>query len=372
MKQCLKSYQLVLKTVGPVFVGSGKEISKKEYIFLEKQQVAVLDIPQVYGMLKKLHKDQEYEKYLLDNNRDDMGTWLKKNNISVDQIRPFIRYILDNSNSVIENKRQLQIMECIKDPYGIPYIPGSSLKGMLRTIFLSYDIIKREGVYAKEKEKITAEVFSRNKENRTTYLRENAANIENTCFHTLKRPDTKYRDAVNDYLQGMVISDSEPLRMEDLVLCQRIELHTDGQTKSLPVLRECIRPGTLIRFTITIDTSVCPIDEQKLMEAVKAFLVVYYRCFGKAFAGLDKLHINQVFLGGGCGFASKTVVYPMFDKAEGIKITKAIFSKTGVPRIHKHDLDEKYGVSPHIMKCSRYHGQLLQMGLCNLKLQERP
>lgn len=31
-------------------------------------------------------------------------------------------------------------MTCVTDPYGNPYIPGSSLKGMLRTILLSKDI----------------------------------------------------------------------------------------------------------------------------------------------------------------------------------------------------------------------------------------
>lgn len=33
-------------------------------------------------------------------------------------------------------------MTCITDPYGNPYIPGSSLKGMLRTLLLGRDILQ--------------------------------------------------------------------------------------------------------------------------------------------------------------------------------------------------------------------------------------
>lgn len=40
------------------------------------------------------------------------------------------RFLLD--------KKEINVFECIKDSYNNPYIPGSSLKGMLRTILLSY------------------------------------------------------------------------------------------------------------------------------------------------------------------------------------------------------------------------------------------
>ena len=34
MRQILKTYNLELKVQGPVFVGNGEEIQKKEYVFL--------------------------------------------------------------------------------------------------------------------------------------------------------------------------------------------------------------------------------------------------------------------------------------------------------------------------------------------------
>ena len=40
--------------------------------------------------------------------------------------------------------------------------------------------------------------------------------------------------------------------------------------------------------------------------------------------------------------------------------------------LHKHEDDLRlYGISPHTIKCTYYHDQLLQMGLCQLdKIEE--
>lgn len=38
MKSYLKSYRMKLTAVGPVFVGSGRELSKKEYMFFSEKQ----------------------------------------------------------------------------------------------------------------------------------------------------------------------------------------------------------------------------------------------------------------------------------------------------------------------------------------------
>ncbi len=57
MKQYLKSYCVVLRTVGPVFVGSGREIGKKEYVFLNRGLVGIPDIQRLYGELAKRKKE---------------------------------------------------------------------------------------------------------------------------------------------------------------------------------------------------------------------------------------------------------------------------------------------------------------------------
>jgi hypothetical protein len=70
---------------------------------------------------------------------------------------------------------------------------------------------------------------------------------------------------------------------------------------------------------------------------------------------------------------SKTVVNALYndDKDKRIRLSQNIFEKTKVPRNHKHYKDKEYGVSPHILKCTRYKGQTLQMGLCKLEKMKR-
>lgn len=368
MSHYLKAYQVRMKTVGPVFVGNGKEIGKKEYIFLKNNKVGILDISKVFSRMKQLRKENQFESYLL-YKRENMNTWMEKENISIEEIKPYLKYTLDSSDVTVKNQKQLQILEMMKDSYNQPYIPGSSLKGLFRTILLCDDIVENVEKFLDSKDETVQKLFERTngKIKRNTFLKENISKIENLSFRTLNREGTKCDDAVNDYLQGFIVSDSEPLSTDDLVLCQKIDVHKDGRENSLPLLRECIKPGTEIKFTITIDTSKCSLDDEKLKQAIRKFITLYYSCFGNSFTMVDKLRVNQVFLGGGCGFLSKTIVYPMFRRKDGIKMTKAIFHKTNVP--HKHERDEAYGVSPRVLKCTRYKGKLLQMGLCSVDIK---
>lgn len=369
MKQYLKSYQIVMHTVGPVFVGSGKEITKKEYMFLNgRKTVGIPDMRGLYVELQKRKKETEFEKYLLGTWNIELTDWLVKQKIRPEELKPFLKYTLDCDSAMVERDGKLQVMECIKDAYGKPYIPGSSLKGMFRTILLGADIMSDPVKYQQEKKDMFREVGNRS--GRTNYLKRNIADIEAKAYRVLGRSDTRPKDAVNDILQGFVVSDSEPLSTDDLVLCQKIDRHTDGTEKKLPLLRECIKPDTEICFTITIDTSICKLSDKLLMGAVKQFMENYYECFSKAFAGMDMLRSNDVLCGGGCGFVSKTMVYPMYGRKEGIEFAQSVFKNTLPDKVqsqHKHYNDQRYGASPHTIKCTRYQGKLLQMGVCRIE-----
>lgn len=373
MKRQLKSYQMTLTAEGPVFIGSGKEISKKEYLFLQSKKVAVLNIEKLYDMLSRKNLQREYEKYMLSNQKENLAAWLRKNNISMTEVSPCIKYRLENQDSIVEKGKTLQIMECVKDPYGNPYIPGSSVKGMLRTILLCNDIIENPKKYNSCKEAIKKELFAEDdyrgrKPNRNRVLARAIQEAEEKCFHLLERSE-KAGDAVNDILSGLIVSDSEPLDVKNLVLCQKIERHPDGTEKKMNLLRECLRPGTKIKFSLTIDESLCSITVDQIMQAIEVFSELYYENFLIKFINTDRLIPSTLYLGGGSGFVSKTVMYAMFPGKEGIKTVQKIFDKTGVPLNHKHGKDHQYGVSPHILKCTYCQGKTYQMGMCHCKIE---
>lgn len=71
-------------------------------------------------------------------------------------------------------------MTCVTDPYGNPYVPGSSLKGMLRTILLSKDIAQDQIKYKRDQSQIRSEL-STGRKNRKI-LNRNIGIIEKRLF----------------------------------------------------------------------------------------------------------------------------------------------------------------------------------------------
>ncbi len=368
-KSYLKTLEGKLITCGPVFIGSGREITKKEYLLLDRRTKAgIIDTESFYDFLRKKGLSGKYEDFLLHEKRMDLFSWLKNVGLRSQEITPYMKYIIPIGDIGQDMSRaKWEVKESIKDPYGCPYVPGSSIKGMLRTILLSGQIMSG-GIAAKAKAEVQS--GSRNPNpRRNTFLQRESRMLEAVVFNSLNRNERKKEDAVNDSLSGLIVSDSAPLSTNDLVLCQKVEIHTDGREKVLNLMRECVKPGTAITFSITIDPSLCKETKESIERAVSDFDAMYIRDFLKSFRYRESLPDGAVFLGGGSGYVSKTVSYPLMGKDEGIRFVQNVFDKTKVPYSHKHNMDREYGVSPHILKCSRIGGNLYQMGLCSLKLE---
>ena len=370
MKSALKVYDVELVTEAPVYIGSGRDIGKKEYVYSKKEQkIYVMDISKLCYLLQKKKLLSEYEKFVLSTSKDDIGSWLKKCGVSEDEIMGCARYSLDCEDAALDNHSKLQVCECIKDPYSMPYIPGSSLKGMLRTILLAYDIEKNPSKY----EDIQRDVAynSGKSAGRNQYLSREVRGMETKCYKTLGRQARDINAAVNDIMSGFIVSDSEPLSTDDLMLCQRVELSTEGKERKLNVLREAIRPGVSVRFKITVDSEICGITKETIENAVSFFGELYYNYFLKKYQGTGRPSETSVWLGGGTGFITKTEVYPLLGERQGVNTTVNIFKVLKVPSNHKHSQDRLLGVSPHICKVTYYKGQRMHMGQCCIHISEQ-
>lgn len=371
MKSVLKTYQMELKVKGPVFVGSGYEIQKKEYI-LRGNKVGIVNPQKLFLLAKKKHLEAELERFMVKDVREDLKHWAMRNRISTDEMEACMEYTLNAGDMQLE-KGKMQIMACIKDPYGRPYIPGSSIKGMLRTILLCDEIMQNPEKYQKHARQIRQDLRLQGVR-RDMVLSENSRSMEEEIFHTLERSE-KRRDAVNDCMAGIIIGDSEPLSAEDLILCQKWEKHVDGNSKTINLLRECLKPGKVIRCTLTVDESLWKktgkeFQAEDIVKAVQRFAERYQEAFLNKFTGNNIISDKTVFLGGGSGFVSKTMIYSLFEDREAVAVTKDIFEKTKVPKEHKHAKDLIYGVSPHILKCTRYKGKEYMMGQCEMTLYQ--
>jgi CRISPR-associated protein Csm5 len=360
-----QTFRMTLTAQGPVSIGSGEEISKKEYVLYPKDhRIVVMDMPKLYALAQKKNLGSSFEDFLCPpagyRRNQDLWSWIRKNRISGKELQRCVRYILPTG--AIERSRNYNVWAFVKDPYGKPYVPGSSVKGMLRTILLAGRLQKDPKRFARE---IAA--LQKGRGRGKDYLKKEIDALEAKVFRTIGRPDIRREDAVNDELSGLIVGDSEPLTLKDLILCQRLERKPDGKEKTLPILKESLRPGTPIRFSLTIDPSRCALTKEALLEAVERFDEVYQECFLSAFSGMDRLTGSEVYLGGNAGFATKTVIYAALGRQAGIQTIRQIFRQTNVPRNHHHERDQK--VSPHIVKCARYQGKLYEFGKCRLAIE---
>lgn len=371
MVNYLKKHEVVLQTVGPVYVGDGKNLNKKEYIFLRREKkVLIPDDALMYQELEKKGLGEKFADYFLNGN-NALNQWLYENNIRTETYSKWIKYELDCGDFLM-NKGPIQIQTFQKDAYGLPYIPGTSMKGMLRTILLAWELQKNNNLARRERTSLLkeSEKFARKKE----YLLYESKNIEQAAFHTLHRKNEKGEEiksnyAVNDMLSGLIVSDSEPISLEDMTLCQKIDVNTKGEAHSLNILRESVMPGKEIRFHITIDSSLCSYTIEDIMEAIKVFGELYFSMYLSCFPGTASPPQNTVWLGGGSGFFTKTVLYPLLGKQNGVIVASNVFKNTlsdKINRQHKHDRDKSLGVSPHILKCTQFNGKKYQVGMCRI------
>lgn len=380
-KDYLQHHRMQLEVVGPVFVGSGAKILKRECLPIIKGgqiiSVGILDIVKVYNLMAKLGKQKEYEDFLSGNRDTFFHEWLKHNKLTdkFDKIKACVKYTLDvnreeNDTGTSDFKDIRDIMGFVKDPYGKPYIPGSSIKGMLRTILMGAEILQNPGKY-KRYTSIVQDILRRAQDrdrNAKKDLERNIKEIENVRFRTLLRNEKRPKDAVNDIMSGFIVSDSEPLSVEALTLCQKYDVHKDESITSIPLLRECLKPGSTIEFDITIDKNLCNITAERLEKAVEIFAKNYYEKFVYAFESSVVFEKNYVLLGGGVGYPSKTVLYNMYEQREAVLNVEKTFRVCGGEASKKNRNDyNNHGISPHILKSTYYNGKLLQMGVCKLK-----
>lgn len=137
---------------------------------------------------------------------------------------PFVRYALAGATSID------QVREQIKDVHGRCYLPGSSLKGALRTLLMSHAI--RTGRFKPDL-------------NRLGDRREWAGQSwERAVFG----PDPNH-----DLLRALIVSDSAPLPPTPSPLMLLSAQVFTGGNPSAPIVVEALKPDTSFRATMRID-----------------------------------------------------------------------------------------------------------------------
>lgn len=357
MKQ---NYKVTLTTLSPVFIGDGNTIEKSEYLYDKiNEQIIVFNRNKLLTGLMQINLLEQYCAAAL-KPKFDLYNFFKNNNVKLAQYKEWISHRLDSS-AVIDGRHSLKNILCfVKDAYGVPYIPGSSLKGAIRTAILSSQIAKID--LENEKEKLLQTTEYKNKKD----LYQKANSIEVKAFNTLNRKKEN-KNAVNDIFSKLLISDSEPIENCELILCDKVDITLEGNERGISsVVRECLPPNTQINFTMSIDSE--HFDVKDIKECIAERFESYHKNYLDYFyrADIDNVStLNNIVIGGGAGFQSKTVTYDLFGKKDGLNFTKKFMCdnfKNG-----KHYSDNT--ISPHTRKATEYDGTLFDIGVCSIDFE---
>lgn len=289
-----KRYKLTLTVEGLVHIGDGGKYGKKDYFLTKQKTIAILNAP---SFVSKLDRDQldDYCEFLKKDSRTGLQEYLDRKK-GLDAVAQGARlYTLDArlTRARRGSYQYFDIWRFVKDAHGCPYVPGSSIKGMLRTAILISLIARDREAYER--------LYDRRRvlEN----LKRADVGIQQKAFW-VGQLDKDGDSAVNDVLRYLSVSDSDPLSVDDLVLAKKYDKFSqkdDGRHKKklgkisdeeayyqgneLNIYRECLRPGTTIRTTLTVDERIgqyfdgLRLDRDGLPKALLFSYELYQKCF---------------------------------------------------------------------------------------------
>lgn len=360
----LQVYDLILRTRAPLFVGSGKKYVKKEYLFDPKsKRASFLKEDAFFQLLTDRNLEERYEQFMR-GEQDNLYAFLTRDcQLRPEEVRSVIRYSIDASDvTVILNKKR-EIHGFLRNAAGQVYLPGSSVKGAIRTALLL--------------EKIRAESPEEDEEkrNRVLALRKGEKEIPEGRYLNqlpLRTRDGKVMDdAVNSIMRGLQISDSLPVPDSQMMLSKKLDVNQDGEAHTITCVRECIRPEVELHLKLTLDQSVCQgrVTRESLLQTIGRFADVYYDTYVEKFREPENSayeeYQNCLILGGGAGFFSKTLAYPYWGAEEALRRVSNRLDQS-FPK-HHHQADQE--ISPRMLKYAQYGGELYPYGVCEVDIR---
>ena len=360
----LTVWNLTLITRSPLYVGSGNVCAKTDYIFDPRSEtLRMLDPEALFRWLYERRLADRYESFILSGDTR-MFRFLKDCGITDRELDSLCMYRVSAADALDDSHSLKELHTFLRDSENRAYVPGSGVKGALRTVLL-VSLIAREkkGVWPDDPKKAGRARQMQTLEGR--YL--------NTLPLKRDRDGKPVNDPVNSILRGISISDSEPVSDADMILVGKIDANKKGECRKLPLCRECIRPGTELCFKLSMDSSVLPeaYSVGTLVQMIKGFDRYYQETYLSRFApppdACAVSYADALILGGGAGFFSKNLAYPYLGTEKALHYTQKIMEEQF--RRHGHEKDcTVHGISPHTMKYGKYRGQLYPYGVCGVQI----
>ena len=351
MKTEYRTFQFTLLAMAPIHIGNGEKYTSREFIY-ENGYFYFPDMGKFYNRMVEKGYDQKFERFLQEtkprprNNR--LISFLEDNRISDRNFGGYriIETKLETNNNYLRGGALNQVSKFIRDSFGNPYIPGSSLKGAIRTILMNTN---------------------------PDWNNKNVVQDEKENKSLIPWGAKKGQD-YDDLFNAIRVSDSKPFSNDRLILVQKWDHKAKPpRAKSIPLYREAIVPSTKINFTITTTTKEAGILIEELGKRAQAFYKAYKNFFLSDFPE-NKIQPNlqyPIYLGAGSGAWTKTI----FKQANGILQERYQNSKTtrmvekGVLKLTKAPM-ERVKTTQGPRKLIMNDESFYEMGKANFMIKE--
>ena len=360
----LQIFDLILNVWSPLFIGDGRTYTEKEYLYNPRNgKVSFLDEQNFFTLLTERGLIDRYIQFMLSDQSDLWAFLTKDCGIPDAVLKTLTRYQIEVGDA-LDAEKPKDIHAFRRDAQGRAYIPGSSLKGALRTVWL---------LQAVRADRSTGHSLA--SDDKATFPEEQYVN---QLHLRLQEDGSIASDAVNSLFRGVQVSDSTPIPNERMALCGKFDVLPNGSfpknsKKGIPLFRECAIPGAAVRFKLTLDQSVLKgrITKESLMDAIQQFDAYYEQTYSTHFTpprgAVNLPQQPHLILGGGSGFFAKSLAYPYLGEEKGLRWTAE--QMTQMFSNHKHQDDVKqYGISPHTMKYARFRGRFYPYGYCGVNI----
>lgn len=214
--------ELTVKVLTPLHIGTGTVLTAGFDYVCHNGKTYRLDLD---ALAEELYtRDPKLTEMLL---RTPPGQLLKPEDLHPDA--PYVRYVLPGEPG------GQQFREALKDPRDRPYIPGSSLKGALRTV-IAWHAWKELGLSLSRVRLGNKPKFA-------------AQDLEAEIFG--RDPEKRRKSPHHDLMRALRISDSRPQDTGTLGVYQ-VQVWT-RRGGAAPISVEAIKPGTAFHMEASID-----------------------------------------------------------------------------------------------------------------------
>ena len=380
-----ESKQIELTCISPVHIGSGVKLLPFEYLYdRRRRDVFFVDEGKFSALLMRHQLIDDFVADMRQRRRPYLMNWLTERRISEREIqgitlrRAKVHIRQDERSSL----NDVACLETLSD--GRPYIPGSSLKGAIRSAVV-YHLLRQPAHENLRREYWGKLQEAMNARNIKAEIGKTAKKLEEELLCRLKYADEKgrYSDAaMRDVMRGLRIGDAMPTAKRlDTEVIQKIDVSTHANKSGrkehgISLFRECIPMGSKFRFQITVEKEILAQigirDIEGLIRMCRTYtasgIAMQERAFGRDYrAEFDEAGDADIMLGGGTGFLSKTIFYALAPTEEiGRKTVAVLLDQLFQHPAHYHRQKDTV-LSPRTLKLTWTDTDSSIMGLCTLQ-----